>query len=436
MFTYINIYNRQKCGKVSGDPFTAGSGLLLSGINYFGQQKTNKSNARINAENNRFNAEQAQLQRDFEAAQADLSRQWSTDERVAGQDWQKSMMDYQNEYNSPVNQLKLMRQAGLNPNLWKQDSAVSASPSSVSTPSASVPSGSAAQAAPPISMQNPLHMGNIALESAQARLANAQARNLEEDTRLKSDTHDIHVEEAGVRLALLGFDLNQMKPAEKANLEQQTRTLAKQIDVMNSEIATNEKLADLYDKEGQLKQKELDHFEEQFQAFLAKNASEIRVNNANAKAAIARAAESYAQVAYLKKQGELVDAQTELVKNQSVGQIIQNGLDGLEFTYRSKTNKKEIDLRLAVLDGELTLMPARAEKNKVALEFEADNLTRSKYVNYVKMVPGFILIQAMVEALGYPFGAGVNYSHGSSEFNNVTPQPKHVTVKGFNRYVE
>lgn len=76
-----------------------GLGLLGSGFDYlFGSAQQKRQNE--------FNAEQAQLNRDFQTSEREASQQWNLEQ------WQR-----ENEYNSPVQQMARMKEAGINPNV-------------------------------------------------------------------------------------------------------------------------------------------------------------------------------------------------------------------------------------------------------------------------------------------------------------------------------
>lgn len=98
---------------------------------------------------NNFNAEQADINRQFQSFEADKARQFQSQENLAmlqrSQDFEREMFDKENAYNSPANQLKLLREAGLNPNLMNPSlSSASASSQPSSSVSAVAPSGSSA----------------------------------------------------------------------------------------------------------------------------------------------------------------------------------------------------------------------------------------------------------------------------------------------------
>lgn len=98
-----------------GAGLIAGAGSLIG--NLFGassQNAANKMNYRIFKEGNQFNRE----------------------ERIAAQNWQKDMLDYQNAYNTPLEQRKRMEEAGYNPYLSNVSSNLSAGASSAPQASA------------------------------------------------------------------------------------------------------------------------------------------------------------------------------------------------------------------------------------------------------------------------------------------------------------
>lgn len=407
------------------------AGLGQSVINANSQEATNDMNYKIHQEDNAFNAEQSQLQRNWSANQAVQNRTWQTNERTASEKWQEKMIKQQNKYNSPANQLKMLMDAGVSPATFNGN-ATSASPTgSPTAPSGSMPSASAASAASPIPMQAPKYEFDP-LSFAQARLLDAQAKSINDSNKRENELQGVHVEQEGVRLALMSDELDNMRPAQRRLMEEQGKALAKQVALWNSEILKNEKNAALLDSQGQLVQKQVDSYAEEFAKRMAESDSRIHLNYSNAKAAVARAAESFAAAELYSKQGAVADAQAEFLKTQNQGQIIQNGLDGLEFTYQSKVNGKEAEYRLAILDDELQLVPLNGEAKRQMLETTKARSSYEENMTHYKQWTPYFLIETMSSSLGYPFGAGVNYNAGStdSRIQNVTPS-NHHTVRGF-----
>lgn len=125
----------------------AGAAIIGAGIGAASTSSSNAANADIMREQNRFNAREAVA-----------SRRWST-----------SMMQYQNWYNSPANQRKLLEEGGFNPYLAYSGIAGTASSSG------SAPSG--AQASASNSIPNMPFDGSAAgVNIAQSALALAQAK--------------------------------------------------------------------------------------------------------------------------------------------------------------------------------------------------------------------------------------------------------------------
>lgn len=408
------------------------SGLANLGsslVNAHSQKETNKRNAEMNASNNAFNGEQSKLQRDWSSSEASLAREHDTSERLASQEWQEKMSD-------PSYQIGRMLEAGVSPAAYGGDQSVSSANGS----NVGAPAGSAASAATPIPMQAPqFHFDPLAM--SQAALNMAQAKSITDANRREEDLHGVHVEQEGVRLCLLQDELNNLRPAEVKKLQQEADAVAKSISVMDSEISVNEANASLIDKQGQLVQKEIDSYAVKFQKYLEETDSRIKVNDANAKAAVARASESYAAVQLAQKQGEYYDAaaglaaaqtgvakaQENLLGSQNVGQIIQNGLNGLEFSYQSKVMEKEAEFRLSSIEGELQLIPLNNEARQMQASADYQRGLLDRNINGIKAHTGLQIIEATASALGYPFGAGVSYNNST-----IGQQPSNRTVvRGF-----
>lgn len=149
---------------------TAANEATLNSTNEWNTAMLNQHQA-----DNKFNAEEAQKARDWQSREAGLQREWSANQAQIAR-----------EYDSPVNQVKLLQEAGLNPNgLDYSGSSVQAStpgtPSAGSASSGSSPSlsGTTFQ---PVQVSNPMD----------AILANASTVA---DVNLKeSSTHQNYVD--------------------------------------------------------------------------------------------------------------------------------------------------------------------------------------------------------------------------------------------------
>ena len=142
-------------------------GLLGLGSTIVGAEYAKKQQEKEQA----FNAEQAQITRDFNASEAEkarqfnaneseLARQYNTAEREAAQEWNLEQWNRENEYNSPVEQMKRMTAAGINPNL-AASSISGGTASSVTTSGASSGAASGPAASGPAA-SGPSIAGNLA----------------------------------------------------------------------------------------------------------------------------------------------------------------------------------------------------------------------------------------------------------------------------------
>lgn len=92
---YINSTSFTMDPLIGGALIGAGGSLLGNLFGYSAQKQANKLTYKMFQEGNQFNRE----------------------ERIAAQNWQKQMLDYQNAYNTPLEQRKRMQDAGYNPYL-------------------------------------------------------------------------------------------------------------------------------------------------------------------------------------------------------------------------------------------------------------------------------------------------------------------------------
>lgn len=147
-------------------------GSLVGGLmNMFGVQQTNALNRAM------FNANM-----NYQTEQAELNRQFQTAERWDQNRWDEMMFERQNEWNSPVNQVAMLRQAGLNPAVMM--SGGSASPvGSTSAPSGgSVGSGAMPSGISVPQMQNPFaaftQISQVIKDFADANKSGAETKRL------------------------------------------------------------------------------------------------------------------------------------------------------------------------------------------------------------------------------------------------------------------
>lgn len=105
---YLNSTSFHMDPLTGGALISAGGSLLGNLFGYSAQKQANKLTYKMFQEGNSFNRE----------------------ERIAAQNWQKQMLDYQNAYNTPLEQRKRMQEAGYNPYLSQISPNLSAGASS------------------------------------------------------------------------------------------------------------------------------------------------------------------------------------------------------------------------------------------------------------------------------------------------------------------
>ena len=128
---------------------------------------------------------------------------WAVDqqqkENQKARDWQQSMWNAENEYNSASNQVARLRAAGLNPNLaygsLSSGNAISAgnSPSSMSAPSLDMSGSTAAIGATTHAMDS------VASTIKDALMFKAQLNNIEADTKKKNAEAGVSVQEERIK---------------------------------------------------------------------------------------------------------------------------------------------------------------------------------------------------------------------------------------------
>lgn len=156
-----------------------------------------------------------QLNRDWQTIEAEKARQFNMSERIASQDFQKEMVDYQNAYNDPSAQVARYRSAGMNPNLVLGSNGtqqISASPSSTNAASSPMP-GSVGGLSPvqfqPLDLQLPQMfsaVGTLMKSVADAKKAGVETSWLEQslDLNLQNLQEDLtlkQLQEKGLQLS-------------------------------------------------------------------------------------------------------------------------------------------------------------------------------------------------------------------------------------------
>lgn len=187
--------------------------ILGAGIGAYADYK-------INQQNNQFNAQQAAI-----------NRQFQTEEREAAQEWNYSMWQEQNEYNSPEQQYRRLIAAGMNPSTALQ--MLSQTGNTAGSVAISPQPGSVASAA------------GVAQPGSLIALA---AKNAAETSLIKGETDSVAIE-------------NFWKPQEKrrilANLEAENKEILSRTNLNDKQAEQVEKLTPNLVKRSQLELRQL-----------------------------------------------------------------------------------------------------------------------------------------------------------------------------------
>ena len=311
-------------GFVNSNPIGQFANLGVSAINsYFdrqAQRESNKLNAEQNELNREFNAQEAEKNRQFQSAETEKQNAFNAAQSQLAFDrsakFQQEMWNKENEYNTPLAQIKRLEAAGINPNMFGGDNTAGSAGSAVSpAASGSAPSGSAASVGSSIPNQ-PVSYVNPLLEASQIRLAESQAKLNEANTdeskeraedirQLRQGKLDLQNVEIHCGLATERFTEQQLRNAfkESLKLDKEMQISEQSLRNMQQELA-NMKL------QGNMTAKELDAFDKRLQ-------SQISL-------ALAQSAAQYGMANVSKKQ-------CELLAEQITHQSIENGLIAIDF---------------------------------------------------------------------------------------------------------
>ena len=361
----------------------AASSLLGNVLNLSSNNKSRDTSVQMNRENNAFSAEQADLNRQFQADQSALQYAFNSEEAQKQRQWEEEMWNKQNEYNSPANQLRLMQSAGLNPLTFNPQLSSASSSGAGASATGTAPQGSMATSS---SYSNPsmIPFGNIALESAQARLANAQAEETEERTSLSRDTHENVVKSSGIELQLLGKKV-EMSDDERALLKKKVEEIDSNINKVNAEILQSEEYTRFLRLQGDEKEKYLSHFEEEFAKRMRSMDDQHRLTDAQISHLASQVRLNLANI-------NLVNAQTGLVNEQVQGQFLQNLLNGLEYDFKNST----ADLRYSAERSQLELLIDESEVGR--------SLSKKSMTDYGSAMQW---VHMTTSAIGQIFGGNV-----------------------------
>lgn len=276
------------------NPFTAIGSVVSSFVNADAQRDANETNMDINRENNAFNAQQAELSRNWQSNQTQLQNAWNSAEaekaRQQSMEFAREMFDKETSHNSPVNQMKLLREAGLNPNSF-QPSVASASgnvPSLSAASGGTASSGGVATSATPLGV-NPLRFNNPLLESAEIELAKANALKAGSDTKVNeanisrmNQLLTYELADKQVDIALKQNELDDLRPVQVRKFTHEAENLMKQKDMMDEQINLLRKQFESLDVDIQRKNIENGKLARYLESEIQRNLSQVGLNHAEA----------------------------------------------------------------------------------------------------------------------------------------------------------
>lgn len=348
-----------------------GSSVITNALNRHQQKETNKANAYQNELNRQFNAEQSELDRAFNSGEAQKSREFNANQALLSQqfnaeqsqkqmDFQKDMWNLENEYNSPASQMERLRAAGLNPNLFGGDNtavSVGAGTAASSSPASSTPASHGSLGSGSSLPMNPFVHSNPLLESAQIKLANAQANKAMSDTDYnKAQIQRIYDLLAGekemqrLQIDSQKFDLEKMKPAELANLEAETKSLDKGLEVMDEHIKKFQQEVENLKQQHDYTAEQIRHIKIENDYLPSVLQSEIRKNIADACAS---------------------DAQADLLSEQAANAILDGYMLQLDYDTKNKGHMNEV--RIQREEQKYSLYKAKTINKHKSLFFTLDN---------------------------------------------------------------
>lgn len=370
----------------------AGLGSLLSSSSdsHNAKEATKLQNTLVmqeNDKNRKFNSDQAEITRLFNAAEAEKSRQFASAESKSSFEREKQaaleMWNKENEYNTPKAQLQRLMDAGLNPNLFGGQNtggsiaAASSTPLSSSPASASPLGATSPLSYAPNSLVNPnFQASQMSLAASQARLNDAEARNLDANTNRTQTLlpYEVQTVEANVRFTDSRIKLTDK---EREKIEAEIPKINKEVLQIEQNILTAWSQQIKLDKESQLIQKEIDAFEDNLAAHLWKTASECFLNYEEAKTCASTITKNLADAYTSGKLAGLYDAQTQNAKDVH----ILNGVS-LSLARDKKYKYGEINIAYEEQSNRYNYTIQEGKNNEIEFEKNKGEFERWRDQNY------------------------------------------------------
>lgn len=352
---------------------------------------------------NDFNAQQAQLSRDFNSSEAEKSRDFNAQQAQLSRDFQQNerldAWQKQIEWNSPANQLKLLKEAGMSP-LTYGNVASQTMPGAPSAPSASSTPASVGMASsstiPSTEIVNP------SLVSAQVRNLNAQSQKLESESSSISEKLPYEIEslKASIDLSQTNARVNE---ANRSYLERMTERIGSDISLTEQEISTSLALQHWYEAQTSGEQQRQSHYEEEFQSALRESFSRYNLNLANASEVSSKIAANYAQAASAYASAQL-SRDEHLLNGVQLKLVDKYGDKLVSFAW----NDEKLRYDASIIDSS-NRRDARNKSTSQNWRYQPWSNPR-KYLNFA--LEG---VQAVGSAYGTILGGNVGINNSSSQ---------------------
>ncbi len=259
---------------------SAGAGLLGGLFNSASQDKANK--AQLEFARQQFATQVGMYNQGLEFNKAESQR---------SRDYNTSMLQYQNAYNSPAQQIQRMRAAGLNPDLiYGNGQLGSSSASGNGSPSASAPGAPSGTSYNPQSTRiGDAIMNALSIERQRAEIdaikANVEKTGTENEI-LKSDARwrdalnagDVALKNVNVKVGESVSQLNEQKVKESRQLVSESES---RVDEINQRITESQARVESIGQDVLYKRIQNRFASEQFQASLRESYTRIKKMNAD-----------------------------------------------------------------------------------------------------------------------------------------------------------
>lgn len=392
----------------SGNVFTAGASVLGSLLNKSSQDKANQTNIDLQREQNQFNSDMFDKESAFNAEQADLARQHTTSEREAQQAWQEKMIQQQQLYDSAPEQIKRLRQAGINTAMMNGslDAGGSASPSGAPAGSSGYPAVAQGIGSSQMAHVNPAMFDVASVFNNMKMVADAAKSRAEADETNARTPWLVEGDKANVKVLNAKASWTQ---ADEERLRKDTEKINVAIKQMQAELDNAPLIRNLLEMDVKQREIALNHFEERLLEDLnnVKADTKLKLENASEVASkiklnLANAANSYAQAGLAKANTQLA-VDSHILNGVQLRLATENGDELVQFAWDEQQMKHNISVEEYWAD----VASARARASK-----------ESKRTGWFGTAVDYTEI--FLGALGSFFGANANFNTSSSTVSAVS----------------